>query len=380
MSENSNHYTKTLIVGAGPAGLAVAGRLRKAGITFTMLEQSNKVGNSWHNHYDRLHLHTIQKYSSLPFAPFPKDYPFYVPREKLVEYMENYATQMDIQPKFNQEIVSVKKQHDQWLTKTKSGELFSSKNVVMATGINCKPNIPSWHGIETFKGKVSHSKYYKNGNEYRGKKVLVIGMGNTGAELAIDLHECGAIPFISVRETVNLIPRDIMGIPGQMSAFTLSKLPNWLADFIGLTLRKIIIGDLSSYGLKLTNKAPLAQVRDYGKVPVIDIGTVELIKKGSVKVVGGIKRFTPDTIVFSDNKELAFDAVIMCTGYKATITDFIDNANELVDSSGNPKEICCNGKFNGLYFLGFNPRVNGVLWSIGRDSEIIVNAITSKNK
>lgn len=370
--------TNTLIIGAGPAGLAVAGRLKKAGATFTMLEQSNKIANSWHNHYDRLHLHTIQKYSMLPFSPFPKDYPFYVPRQKLVEYFENYARQMDIQPSFNQEVISVKKENDNWIIQTKSEESFQAKQLVIATGINRKPLFPTWEGLKNFKGSIIHSKQYKNGKEYKGKKVLVIGMGNTGAEIAIDLHENGASPYISVRESVNLIPRDFMGLPCQSSAFVLSKLPSWLGDSIGLIVRKIAIGDLSPYGLKIRNKAPLAQVREEGKVPVIDIGTVDLIKKGHIKIVAGVKKFLQASIVFSDDREVDFDAIVVCTGYRANITDFIEDIHDLIDSSGNPKAICADGKHRGLYFLGFDPRVNGVLWSISRDSKRIVNTILSQ--
>ncbi len=378
MLVNENNSNNTIIIGAGPAGLAVAARLKKANITFIMLEQSNNVGNSWHNHYDRLHLHTVQKYSTLPFVDFPKDYPFYVPRQKLVEYMENYAKQFNIQAKFNQEVISVKKENGKWITKTQTGEIFSSYNVVVATGINRKPFFPSWEGIENFKGKIVHSKYYKNGKDYKGKKVLVIGMGNTGAELAIDLYEHGAIPFISVRENVNLIPRDFIGLPCQTSAFMLSKFPNWMGDFIGLRVRNISFGDLSPYGLKLRQKAPLAQVREEGKVPVIDIGTVDLIKKGQVKVLPGIKKFSQDSILFFNNEEIKLDAVLVCTGYKSNITDFIEDAESIIDADGNPKEICSSNKHKGLYFLGFDPRVNGVLWSIKKDSEIIVDEILKK--
>ena len=100
---------KNLIIGAGPAGLATAGRLRKAGIDFEIIEKSQAVGNSWRNHYDRLHLHTVKQWSHLPHLPFPKEYPTYVSRQQLVDYMDAYAREFSIKPRFGEEVVQIKK-------------------------------------------------------------------------------------------------------------------------------------------------------------------------------------------------------------------------------------------------------------------------------
>ena len=105
---------QNLIIGAGPAGLAVAGRFRKAGLDFEILEQTNKIASNWHTHYDRLLLHTVKSLSSMPYQDFPVDYPQYIPRQQLVTYYENYAEHFDINPHFNCEVTAVLKRNGLW--------------------------------------------------------------------------------------------------------------------------------------------------------------------------------------------------------------------------------------------------------------------------
>ena len=118
-----------LIIGAGPAGLAMAGRMRKAGLDFEIIEQSKKVGNTWHNHYDRLHLHTVKQWSHLPHLPFPADYPLYVSRQQLTQYFADYATHFKIQPHFEVQATAITKQTDgSWEVKTQNGKTYLAEN------------------------------------------------------------------------------------------------------------------------------------------------------------------------------------------------------------------------------------------------------------
>jgi len=153
----------TLIIGAGPAGLATAGRLRRAGHDFILLEQSNQIAHRWQNHYERLHLHTVKKFSDLPFMPFPKEYPNYVPREQLVEYYENYAKEMEIKPVFNSEVNSIRKEGNKWTTTTGKGDTYQSENVVICTGFNRIPFRPQFENEEAYTGKIIHSRDYRTG-------------------------------------------------------------------------------------------------------------------------------------------------------------------------------------------------------------------------
>ncbi|MDX1961094.1 MAG: NAD(P)/FAD-dependent oxidoreductase, partial [Leptospiraceae bacterium] len=183
--------TDTIIVGAGPAGLSIAALLGTKNIPYILLEKEEKIGYAWRTHYERLHLHTVKQYSHLPMMEFPNDYPRYVPRDLVVKYLDAYADKFKIEAKTGVIVKNIKKKDGNWEIVTNS-DSYRSKRVVIAAGYNHSPKIPKWKGQEKFKGKILHSKEYRNGKEFKGKKVLLVGAGNTGGELAIDLWENGA--------------------------------------------------------------------------------------------------------------------------------------------------------------------------------------------
>ncbi len=367
---------KNLIIGAGPAGLAIAGRLRKLNIPFTILESSREVGHSWRNHYDRLHLHTIKKFSHLPHTPFPAQYPQYVSKADFVRYLEHYCSEWSIAPQFGKTIAHIEKLGDHWQATTQAGETFKSSNVIVATGYNRVPVVPHWEGMEEFARPITHSRHYRNAQPFIGKNVLVVGMGNTGAEIALDLAEHGVQVSISLRSPINIVPRDFFGRPTQLTAMQLRKLPPWLADRVGLLLREITVGNLKKYGIKRPKEAPNAQVRKYGKIPVIDLGTVAHIKQGTIHIVPDIVAFQHDTIEFTDSKQRMFDAVILATGYTANLQNFVRLPTEWLTQKGTPTQAWYNSPaWNGLYFIGFNTAYTGILNSIFVESERIVGHI-----
>lgn len=368
--------TPNLIIGAGPAGLAVAGRLRKAGQDFSILEQSDKIAWSWHNHYDRLCLHTVKQLSHLPHLPFAEDYPLYVPREDLIRYYEDYAKHFDIVPAFGEAVSSVQKTEQGWEVHTQSGKVWLSPNVIFATGVNRIPNVPSFTGQDAFQGDIIHSRDYRKPDPYQGKKVLIIGMGNTGAELALDLAEAGVETYLSVRSPITIVPRDVMGNPVQLTAKKLDKLPFGLGDWLGTQIRKIVIGNLQKHGVPLSKVHPVQQLRETGKTPVIDLGTVKQIKSGAIKVRPNIDHFLAHGVKFVNGQEQAIDSVILATGYKARIEEFVKNADKLLDRHQYPKSPIATGEHQGLYFIGFdNYKLGGILGTITTDSEIIVKEI-----
>ena len=373
----SIHETPVLIIGAGPAGLAVAGRLRREGVPFEIIEKSQHVGNSWRNHYDRLHLHTIKELSNIPHLDFPEDYPRYVSRQQLVNYFEKYAAHFEIQPNFGQEVSSVKREGEgRWMVKTEQGTQFTSRHVVLATGVNRVPYRPGFDEEENFQGAIIHSAAYRNPEPFVGERVLVVGMGNTGAEIALDLCEAGIECCISVRGAVNIVPRDIFGRPTQLTALALAKLPHWLGDRIGLLVRRLVVGDLSKYGVDSPKLAPTEQLRVGGKTPVIDLGTISLIKSGKLKVLPGINHFTTDSVVFKDDTQHTFDSVILATGYRARVQDFLTDIAPILDKYDAPRGCIGEGNYAGLYFIGYdNYTPGGILGTIRRDSGIIAEQV-----
>lgn len=368
---------ENLIIGAGPAGLAVAGRMRHANMDFTILEKSQTVGNSWRNHYDRLHLHTVKQLSHLPHLPFPNEYPTYVSKQQLVDYLEQYANHFSIHPKLGEEVVFIKKSGKNWCVEKADGNKYFSKNVIVTTGLNRIPNIPTWKGQENFKGEITHSANYKNPKPYLGQKTLVIGMGNTGAEIALDLSNHDVETYISVRSPITLVPRDLNGRPVQLTAKKLEKIPFGLGDWIGSQVRKIYFGNVKRYGLEISKEHPAKILRETGKTPVIDIGTIKAIKSGKVKVLRAIDHFTETGVKSKNGQHVELDKIILATGFRGGIESLIENGDALLDSSGCPKTPIAEGHHRGLYFVGFdNYKLGGILGTIFNDSNTAVSHIS----
>jgi len=372
------NHTDTIIIGASAAGLACAACLKQYQIPFILLEQSDEVGTEWTNRYDRLHLHTPKKHSGLPHLKMPANFHRYVAKNDFVDYLQQYAGTFNIQPLFNQKVIHVRRTGNSWEVFT-TGEKFVSNNIIIATGYSRKPLQPSLKGMESFKGELIHSSQYKNGKSYEGKKVIVIGFGNSACEIAIDLHEHNAIPSLSVRNGVNIIPRDIAGISildiviGQS---WLTKISPSLVDVLNKPLLSFIYGDLVKYGLKKLPYGPITQVVKYKRIPLLDIGTIRLIKFGKIKVHPGIDYIKENSLHFADGMVEKYDAIIFATGYEPAVAEFLEGYDKVSDETGNPLVSGTESRLPGLYFCGFSLSPNGMLREIGIEAKRIAKALT----
>ena len=362
-----------IIVGAGPAGLAVASCLAHANVPFTVLEQKQGVAASWHDHYDRLHLHTNKGTSALPYMPFPRGYPRYPSRDQVIEYVETYARTFGIEPRFNEEVLAARRRDGRWEVRTRTAT-YAAPHLVIATGLNREPVVPQWPGQESYRGRIVHSRDYRNGRDFSGHRVLVVGIGNSGAEIAIDLHEHAARPTIAVRGPVNVLPRDILGIPIVVTAMAAGMLPPPIADAFNAPLLRLLLGNLRPLGLQPPPYGSLTQIARTGRIPMIDVGAIDLIRRGVIAIRPGIERFVEDGVVFTDGRHEAFHAVVLATGFRARVDTFLE-AEGLVDEHGNPRR---NAPLpEGLHFCGFNVVASGLLNQIGRDAKSIAAQITS---
>jgi cation diffusion facilitator CzcD-associated flavoprotein CzcO len=367
--------TGVVVVGAGPSGLAVGACLRKAGLDFVILEKEQTVGSSWRRHYERLHLHTIKKYSALPYMPLPKDYPRYAPRKLVVEYLDNYAKAFALQPRFGETVRSIRRDGGEWLVESTSSSI-RAPCVVIASGYNAEPVQPSFPGIEAFKGKVIHARDYANAKPFAGQSVLVIGMGNTGAEVALDLAEQGAHPTISVRGGVHIVPRELFGIPIQMISMLSAYLPGGGNSPLMLRIVDYALGDLSRHGIRRP-PGPIAQTRGgRARIPVIDVGTVKKIRESAITVAPDIREVTADSVVFTDGRKIAFDAIIFATGYRANYPDFLQ-ADDAAAMLGE-KPVNEASQKSGLYFVGLRTSLAGLLNDISKEAVLIAGDIARR--
>ena len=364
----------TVIVGAGPSGLAVAGCLTQAGLSFTLLEREASVGASWRKHYDRLHLHTARALSSLPHLPMPPDYPTYPSRDEVVAYLDNYQRALGIEPRLGVEVTRATRAPDGRWHVTAAGEAWNARNLVVASGYNAAPTRPTWPGLDTFPGRIIHSSEYKNGRDLAGLRVLVVGAGNSGAEIAVDLWESKAEVAIAIRGPLHVAPRDAFGLPAQHFTLALSHLPVRLADKLSEPLRDLVIGDLSPWGIVRPPVGPLELLETTGRVPLVDIGTVALIKQGAITVVPGLAELDGATVTFVDGRQRAFDALILATGYRAGL-GWLDA--DCLDERGLPR---AHGReaAPGLYFLGYRNPTTGNLREIALEAQRIADALAKQ--
>jgi hypothetical protein len=371
---------QNLIIGAGPAGLAMAGALRHAKKDFYMIEKSHHIASKWHAHYDRLHLHTVKEYSHLPYMPFPDTYPTYIHKSDLIAYYESYAAQWDIKPHYNKEATKIIKHDNKWHVHC-GDEILIAKNVIVATGINRIPKIPHWKGQENFKGEIIHANKYKNAIPYQDKKVLIIGMGNTGAEIALDLAEHNVQVGISIRSKQSIVPRDLFGRPIQKTAKILDKLPFDLGAHIGNIVRKLYFGNLAKYNIPIHTEPPIKMLRETGKTPTIDLGTVARIKDGSIHVHADVSHFDKTSVYYTNGDSSVIDAVILATGYLTHLETLIEDSKNCIDQKGEPIKKCNPGNQQGLYFIGFdNYKTGGILGTLRDDSAEITKSIVATSE
>jgi hypothetical protein len=372
--------SQTIVIGAGPAGLAVGACLKQADIPCLILEQSDQVGSVWRRHYDRLHLHTDKKNSQLPLFPYPLTYPRYPSRTQVINYLESYAERFHLDIRFRQQVLSARYMDELWEVQTRE-HLYQAQNLVIAAGYNHEPFRPVWPGQESFKGLILHSSEYRNGELFRGKKVLVVGFGNSGGEIALDLWEHGVQVGLSVRGGVNVIPRELFGIPILTISLLQSQMPARLADAVNAFILRFVIGDLTRYGLHKLPYGPITQMRHDARIPLIDIGTVKLIKDGRIMVYGGIGEFCEDGVIFTDGRQAQFNAVVLATGYRPRVNAFLTGmAAAAYDADGTPLSSGRESPMPGLYFCGYHVSPTGMLREIALEAKKIRSSIVRKRE
>jgi putative flavoprotein involved in K+ transport len=286
-----------LIIGGGAAGLSTAGALKQIGLGSTILDGGDRIGQSWEVRYDRLHLHTVRDYSGLAYFPLPKSYPKYPSKDQYAAYLRAYAAHFDLTvvPHALARCVRQEKNNGRtrWSVDTGSDTWFG-RVVVIATGQYQRPVCPDWPGLVQYGGETLHSSAFRSGKAFQNKKVLVIGAGNSGLEIAADLAEQGAASVaVSVRSGPPVVPRDFLGAPAQVFGILMNSLPPALSDRVGRALSRLALGDLGRYCFPRPDWGPFSARR----TPVIDVGFVAALKAEKVLVRPAVRSFThPESI------------------------------------------------------------------------------------
>ncbi|CAM0943798.1 unnamed protein product [Alopecurus aequalis] len=331
-----------LIIGAGPAGLATAACLSQLSIPYVIVERDDCSVPLWRKHtYDRLKLHLAKEFCELPHMSYSIDAPTYIPKDTFVKYLDDYIECFGIQPRYLTVVESS--------TYDSGGKCWSvvardmangtpvnymAKFLVVASGENSVGNIPMVPGLESFPGVSIHSSSYKSGISYSGKNVLVVGCGNSGMEIAYDLASHGANTSLVIRSPIHVATKELM----RLGMTLLHHLPLNMVDGLVVMMARFIFGDLSRYGITRPKKGPFALKSETGRSAVIDVGTIDLIKKGNIKVRGGITKIEGKTIEFQGGDKGSFDAIVFATGYKSTANTWLKGDEDMLNSQGLPKK------------------------------------------
>lgn len=370
-----------VIVGAGPSGLAAAACLKNHGVPSIILERSNCIASLWQSKtYDRLRLHLPKHFCQLPLMPFPQDFPTYPTKQQFLSYLESYANNFGLKPVFNATVVSAEFDGGCgfWRVKTMVTE-YNCEWLIVATGENAVEVVPRFEGMNEFNGPIMHTSLYKSGEDFENKSVLVVGCGNSGMEVCLDLCNFNAFPSLVVRDSLHVLPQEIFGMSTfGLSMWLLKWFPVGIVDHLLLLASRSLIGDTSRFGLNRPKLGPLELKGISGKTPVLDVGTFAKIKAGDIKVYPGIKRLAYSNMVeFVDGKKERFDAIILATGYRSNVPTWLKDTNLFSEEDGFPKKKFPEGwkGEHGLYAVGFTKR--GLLGT-SADASMVAQDIASQ--
>jgi putative flavoprotein involved in K+ transport len=363
---------KTVIIGAGPAGLAVAATLRELGVPFVVLERSDSVGAAWQGRYDSLRLHTVRWLSALPGASIPRRFGRWVARDDLIEYLEAYARQFGIHPEFGVQATRVDPDSaGGWQVHTTAGTWYGNV-VVVATGYTRTPYLPDWPGRETFAGPVVHSADYREPTAYRGQHVVVVGAGNSAAEIALELTYVCRHVDLSVRTPPNIVKRETLGVPSQLIGIALKRAPERLMNPMSAALRRLTVPDLADFGLPAPPGDGFTQFLRTRAVPILDHGFVAAIRTRKIQVVSPINWFDGADVHLADGKTLHPDAVIAATGYRPDLESLVGHLGVL-DEHGVPQVHGGQTAHHAprLHFVGIHVTLAGLLREIGLEAHAV---------
>ena len=338
-----------VIVGGGQGGVALGARMRRLGVPTIILDKFERPGDSWRNRYHSLCLHDPVWYDHLPYMPFPDDWPVFAPKDKLADWLEMYVRVMELNYWGGSEAKSAvyDPEKGEWtLSVLRGGQEITlrPKQLVLATGMSGLPNKPGFEGIADFQGTQVHSSAFRGGEEWRGKRVVVIGANNSAHDICADLHQVGADVTMVQRSSTHISRSDTLmelvlgglyseealaqGISTEKADLTFASIPYQVLPSIHIpAFQEMERRDADLYdrlraaGFMLDfgddGSGLFLKYLRRGSGYYIDVGASELIAGGQVKLNSGVgvDRVLPGGVRLSDGTELSADLIVYATGY-----------------------------------------------------------------
>lgn len=367
----ATHQAGVVIVGAGAAGLATAACLAQRGVGAEVLEASPDAGHSWATAYDALRLHTVRRFSGLPLYPMPRRYPRYATREQMVAYLRDYAAHFGIQPRFGADVTRAERTEDGWRVETRAGDEWGARVLVAASGIYANPYTATYPGQETYTGTLMHSSAYRSPAAFKGRRVLVVGAGNSGAEIAVNLLDGGARVTVAIRQGVNAVPLSLLGVPIQYWALLVERMPRLTAAIAPVLLRRSE-ARLRRAGIPKSAE-PVLQAHG---IPIIGLRLLDAAREGKIAIAGAIERFEPHGVRYADGTSTEYDAIILATGFRPAL-GYLDGLVTLDERDFPARDGVRSLDQPDLFFVGLRYTVAGTLNNIRRDAPVAAQQIAA---
>ena len=361
---------EALVVGAGPAGLATSRELSRRGVSHVVLERGDQVGQTWAHLYESLVLHTAKRLSELPDLAFPPGTSLFPTRVDFLAYLHRYAETFRVPVETQVEVASLRRAEGVWLARTTHGVEIQACAVVVATGIVSNPYVPEIPQRGLFRGRVLHSVDYRRPDSFAGRRVLVVGAGNSAGEISVELARAGADVTLAARTGASVVPRTILGIPVQYFALILASLPRTVqrAAATMMTAASALGGGIAM---------PPSQPGSCPNFPLIGFHLVDALRARTIRLKGGVTEFTSSGVRFADGSEEPFDDVVLATGYNAAIGMLRDGVHLDECGFGRRRNQVVSVDQPDLYFVGHNYDIRGALFNIGRDAPLAAARVSS---
>ncbi len=373
--------TTTCIIGSGPGGLAAARALKRYGIPYEQFERHSDVGGLWDPKnpgtpvYDSAHFISSKTQSAFTDCPMPDEYPDYPSGREILDYIHHFAERYGLKDavRFNTAVERAEPDgKGGWTVTLANGETKQFANLIVATGTNWHPNRPDIPGH--FNGTAIHAVDYASPDLFRGKRVMIVGAGNSGCDIASDAAIHADKAFISVRRGYHFLPKHIFGMPADVFAHSGPTLPMPIQQWVLGKLLRLMVGDITRYGL------PAPDHKVFESHPIVNSELLHHLSHGNIHVKGDIERFDGNDVVFKDGSREALDVVVFATGYNYNMPYLPEGTVPF--RAGRPDlYLTVFGRdLPGFFAMGFEETNSGGYFLYDEMANCIANAIADRDR
>jgi putative flavoprotein involved in K+ transport len=377
MTTETQSAPDVVVIGAGPAGLAVARELsHRHGVDALVLDRAAAPAISWRTRYDNFRLNTTGFLSHLPGQRIPLNAGRWPTKEDMVRYFDSYVQRQHISLRLGCDVHRIDRTGGAWQLDTSAGEIRTPA-IVLATGNYSAPTIPAWPGLGRYSGQIVHSGDFTNAWPYRGRDVLVVGAGNSAADIAVQLANDGARRiWLAVRTPPHLVRRAMGPVPSDIFLELFSRVPARVVDPVIGRMNRVLWGDLSAYGFQRPPLGLKATVEQRGRIPTLADELVDAVRVGRVEVVGAVKALESDGVILADGTSVAPQVIIAATGFSTHLDGLVGHLGVL-DERGNPRGGFASHVGDGMFAIGYGIPPNGPLRAIRLNSRPLAREVAA---